>query len=263
MRHNKFAHTDEERGIYKCDTCNYQSTRKSNFERHMASRIDSFGDFNNSCEICGENFCFKRDLTSHLIKSHDQLKCEDCGQIFADVETKKMHCALKKVSPCQICNKSFCNAKSLASHRIHAHEHTKCDLCGAEGILLYHLKAHMKDVHQIKETFECHQCGSTFSSRSNFLNHIKSVHSTAELKCGTCNKVFTNGDSLRRHVKHEHSEVAPVFKCDYCKYNSPRKSNFDRHSKSRIKNFCEICQEYFCKRNELILHKTKNHSKNA
>ena len=235
--------------------------RKSHLERHNSRSKDSHGKYHNSCEACAKNFCYKKDLLHHQAEFHDLHKCEDCGRIFVSLENKEIHCVDRVVSPCQMCDKTFCNSRSLARHRISVHECTDCELCGAKGIFLYNLKAHRKDVHQIEETFTCHECDSTFSSKSNLLKHIGSVHSTVEIKCGTCDKVFSRSDMLKRHEKQFHSETIPIFSCDHCSYQSPKMSNLDRHSKGRVKNFCDVCKEYFCKKGDLVLHTTIYHRK--
>jgi hypothetical protein len=84
-----------------------------------------------SCQICKRLYVRENELKIHLETHLDErpFLCEKCGQCFKDVPSLRAHrsspCKAKGSTRdynCDICVKSFRNARLLVSHRLHHHK---------------------------------------------------------------------------------------------------------------------------------------------
>jgi len=72
------------RKVYKCDACQYSTTRRANWERHLVSKIHLSGKVKYHCEKCNVDFSQKCHLTAHL-------KSNKCRGICPIVDKKKLN----------------------------------------------------------------------------------------------------------------------------------------------------------------------------
>ena len=60
---------------YDCKTCNYSTDRKSNWNRHLNSKLHLNGRKNYNCEKCNIDFTQKSHLDKHLLSNkHNNYK---------------------------------------------------------------------------------------------------------------------------------------------------------------------------------------------
>jgi len=69
--------------LYECEKCGYSTTRKTNWERHLVSKIHLNGKVKYHCEKCNVDFSQKCHLTAHL-------KSNKCRGICPIVDKKKL-----------------------------------------------------------------------------------------------------------------------------------------------------------------------------
>ena len=60
-------------------------------------------------------------------------------------------------------------------------------------------------IFKSKQTFQCSDCGSTFSSQSNLKLHIDSIHEKKKpWLCSECGDSFSTQNNLKRHISTVH-----------------------------------------------------------
>ena len=100
---------------------------------------------------------------------------------------------------------------------------SKCDICGMEFSLRYHVLAHKEKVHQ-NISSKCSICSVVLKNSSVLKTHMKLVHSRSnEIECDLCDIRFKSSPILEKHHKRVHLKLKH-FQCDMCD-----KSFFDRH----------------------------------
>jgi len=76
------------------------------------------------------------------------------------------------------------------------------------------MKTHIATFH---EKFECADCQKIFSVKSDFDDHLKSVHDGEKpLWCEICKTRFTLDIYLQQHMKRKHASKKKKFKCNIC-----------------------------------------------
>ena len=63
----------------------------------------------------------------------------------------------------------------LSKHKPDSERKNKCEFCGKGFLTIQHLKDHT-NIHTGERPYMCSFCGSTFASKGNWLNHVKTVH---------------------------------------------------------------------------------------
>jgi len=78
---------------------------------------------------------------------------------------------------------------------------------------------------------QCPNCSKTFTSHDRLGDHILNSHKS--FVCDICETTLTTAKDLRRHQREGHKDrfPAPEYLCQ-CGYDTPRKSNYDRHVRS-------------------------------
>ena len=93
-----------------------------------------------------------------------------------------------------------------------------CHLCNNKYSLNFHLKQHIKNIHEEKslvknielnrpsapegpKATKCESCGKSFSRPFNLKTHIKAIHEGhKDYKCKDCGKLFVALHNLERHI---------------------------------------------------------------
>ncbi|CAC5372222.1 KRAB [Mytilus coruscus] len=156
-------------------------------------------------------------------KSVHEFKCEKCGHHF---ETEKFlqnhleeHLVFDKLddksTECSVCQKTFCDRKSL---RRHYRTHSNCQL------------------------YECQICSKSFSRSDLYKNHL-STHKDPEFTCTNCNRHYHTKQTLNKHAKNcndistENTEEQedsndPKFTCTKCNRQYNSKQTLTKHAKN-------------------------------
>ncbi|XP_055611714.1 zinc finger and SCAN domain-containing protein 2-like [Uranotaenia lowii] len=125
------------------------------------------------------------------------------------------------------------------------------------------------------ESFNCSECGKYYSTKDKLKRHKWYAHKTSEkprrmwiYECELCRNEHRKLADLESHIKKEHNgEDYPYLSCKDCtKTFSCRKSLF-RHSSchTEMKHQCDICNELFCFRYRMLLHRRQhtNHTEHG
>lgn len=233
---------------------------------------------NVNCDICGEDFESKSELSEHVLehnqKSH---KCLFCDRSFMKVMTLRKHYQedhpdanpyKEKKYQCSLCPKRYLTDFLLGQHML-SHENLKsqkCALCDFATNTLYDLKNHFRRIHQASKDFECTEknCGKTFKRRCDMENHRKSVHTLFKVyvKCPVCDVIVLE-KGLQSHMINRHSDKASQkpYKCNYCGKAERYEKNLQRHIESvhepadrGVTYHCDKCPASFYRRRELTAH---------
>ena len=96
------------------------------------------------CDICEENFNFRKELLKHY---------------------NQIHKICEKVVKCNICSKSFQNKYTLAKHNgtVHGGKNKFNCNCGKLFSSRGDLKRHIYTIHEGHKDHKCESCGNTFT----------------------------------------------------------------------------------------------------
>ena len=105
----------------------------------------------------------------------------------------------------------------------------ECDQCDYKSFDKYHVRKHIKGVH---ETEPCTICGKLISKARTTI-HMNIFHTEDKKKrfpCSVCGKGFVDKKSFREHY-NIHTGERP-FKCDLCEKTFASSGNMYQHRKS-------------------------------
>ena len=113
------------------------------------------------CKVCGREFPFPSDLTTHEAVNLDEKKFK-CSYPRCNREYKtkveyhrlyKCHQPSVEAHQCPVCNKVFTNKKYLNEHKVHTDELPfQCDICGDHFKWRSGRKMCMDSEHKNKES---------------------------------------------------------------------------------------------------------------
>ena len=172
--------------------------------------------------------------------------------------------------PCEDCGKMFGNINSLKMHRKNYHENPgiilKCEKCSYTTVHQHILKDHIKNQHE-SDTLQCNECGKSFYGTKLYKAHVFRMHSEDGQEMEQCKEcgLKTKKYGMKQHVAHMH--MARNFACQLCNYKAQTGYNLKLHvTKSHLgikelpKHKCPHCEtvttnlEYHIKSS----HKDKN-----
>ena len=138
-------------GKYKCNQCDYQTTHKGHFTRHVESKHEGV---KYACDQCDYQSTHKGDLNKHIQSQHEGVRyaCVQCDyqagyQSHLNLHIKSKHEGVKY--SCTKCDHQYTHQSSLTKHIQSKHEGIK---------------------------YACDQCDNQLSSKSKLARHIKTIH---------------------------------------------------------------------------------------
>lgn len=281
---HKTEHSDKV-GPFQCEHCPNSYTIRDSLRTHVRRHHKSAKlikkektDDAESCEVCGETFSSKNDLTTHMNESI--YKCNLCQKHWANLRTFKYHMNKhsneQQIYKCEFCEKSYMILDSLKIHvRRHHREIAKkqegdkrkskpyrCNVCNEHFSKNVRLKEHM-NFHSELMLIECQVCGIEFESRDGFRQHIQEAHrcpaSEKLYSCTMCDKQFARYFLLGQHMQ-QHRGGKP-YRCEQCARQFSSRVHLEVHKKRRhdgVKPYsCNICGRLFFRRNFMMLHRCK------
>lgn len=286
------GHYEDENGPYKCTVCGKGYIDEDYFRRHVKghnfdhqshkNRIEKLRKNKVKCPICSRFYPDLVKLIRHLRRSHPESKmikedpdappqryysCKLCAKVFLD-ERRFQHHEEAHLRKPQFFKCKFCGIKtmSLKSHRVHVHQKhmtvkyldnpLKCPYCEEKFIRGYLLQHHIRDVHDIDETwiagpseqplgplkeFQCSVCLKVLASKGNFERHLDYHNS---LRCNYCFDYFSSLKFLEGHL---------AFSCE--------KKKLIGNTEPFTKNIkCNICYKAFHLQVKLDCHLFTQHN---
>ena len=290
--HMKYHNEKVPRSSYKCDQCDFKSSRLTDLKKHMIIHTHEhcfqccqcFKTFVTQtlllkhlashrpkglikCSCCNQFFPSRAALADHRM-AHVKPSCGLCGKVFPNKASRLIHYKtdhMETILRCPECGRMYSHQDELARHQLMHKQRRRqqCPTCGAMVLkLAAHLRAH-KSVDEIpdSELFMCDQCPSKFKTSSQLRNHMR-THSEEKYKCHLCPKSCATSSGLARHLNNVHSDLMP-HQCEICGKQCKQKSNLRVHMRihSNTKMFpCSFCDQAFNYKASLQGHLRSKHS---
>ena len=225
------------------------------------------------CDSCEFETRKKKDFERHLFEFHERTMCTECGLAdFVDFKKYWAHCLSHRHNfRCNVCPEEFVDNKSLVKHKRRMHPVPKapkvCPICGSSVMAL---KTHIRLVHEKSDQIECpHGCGTYYSNKS-LEQHMKYVHTEANaVNCPWCGRFTKN---LKRHLKDNQCNIPenerilkPTSTCDVCGKEFKSKEILKRHMERLHGNGedhkCHLCEFKTKHLGNLNVHLKKVHER--
>lgn len=220
------------------------------------------------CHKCNEKFHTFSLLNNHMNTHVGKVVCENCGAGFLNqrllIKHMEVHDVLK--FPCKECDKEFSKKSQLRYHIEVKHKgkmvkQKKCPHCPFEFKEHYTKMVHLRDVHGITLSFECHICKATLPNRRMLTQHRTKFH-TERFRCDVCSKCFGMRCHLVQHMRGHSGER--TFVCPICKNAFMHRMTLAKHIKrvhgAEYKFICAECGVGFNLRGELSKHVKEWHA---
>ena len=234
--------------VYRCEDCNYETSVKSNYVKHLNTTHSEVPKKMRMCNKCGKAFKSRCGLKLHL-QTHEEDMQHECS--FCDFKTPQKvnlvkHLAvkhkkdehgeeLKMNKACPLCPFKCVADYMLKSHMLRKHtakEKMKyqCSQCDYASVEAAALKKHVRFKHTNERPFMCSICGFSTHTHSAMSRHKRSHEQSKPYVCQTCGMAYADRKRLRDH-QAVHGNVALPFDCDFCGYSTRRKDNLQAHVK--------------------------------
>ncbi|XP_021696063.1 zinc finger protein 43 isoform X2 [Aedes aegypti] len=237
-KHLMLRHINTHLRPFKCDICgktfSYQQTLVSHRRMHLSSEDKPF-----KCVKCSRSFTKSNLLRTHM-KTHDRVECPICQKSLANVQAMRNHTLLVHSDGpkyiCDVCGKECKTQRQVETHRIIHTEPTRadgaqCGICHAWISRKEHLRRHITDIHESKET-ECDICHKTYPNLKAMRKHKGLVHVGLNFKCEVCGKRFKKALNLTEHRASAHTGEK-LYSCEFCGMEMNSNGNLYAHKKNK------------------------------
>ncbi|XP_052872911.1 zinc finger protein OZF-like [Anopheles cruzii] len=168
-----------------CPTCGKMLGNRSALKVHIATMHGNVPNL--ICDICGKEIGTKQTMERHM-NMHmgrdtvERVQCGQCqkwfkGNYVLKKHIQHMHIEQGQTFQCDICQQSYPNSRSLATHKqsTHGEEKHECEICGKRFKKKDSLRDHFA-VHTDKRPYACEFCDLTFKFHSSKYFHRKTAH---------------------------------------------------------------------------------------
>ncbi|XP_050317924.1 serendipity locus protein H-1 [Bactrocera neohumeralis] len=196
---------------YRCPVCDNDFEQEAALKKHVKTHrsTDPRKDAWKKCPECGK--CLKLGSMWMHRKIHSDNKkygCDICGQKFVQkinlTHHSRIHTA-EKPYECPECQKRFQERSHLQRHqKYHAQTRSyRCEKCGKMYKTERCLKVHNL-VHLEQRPFACNVCDKSFISNSKLKQHSNIHTGERPFKCNYCPRDFTNFPNWLKHTRRRH-----------------------------------------------------------
>lgn len=205
------------------------------------------------------------------------LTCDECGKLFKHyyllMEHKASRHSGRNAFQCRKCNRLYPNRYYLTKHLKRHEDLERCGLSADQLVedldenLMERNKYVRSEPNQFNTSFDCDECGTTFSKFCFLTEHKRSKHSQEKaFRCRKCGRYYQSRYYLAKHMKrHENvtnsSDLVIDNSSDCDEDLIERKPYVRNHPHQPKSDFvCESCGMTY-KRYELLKeHMISNHS---
>lgn len=221
----------------------------------------------------------KTTQTSQSTSSKKSYICPVCEKSFPNgTKLAKHQLSHNGNSPfkCDKCKKAFSSKFKLVRHLlIHSDQKPfSCSVCERTFHRKDHLKNHIKVHSPSKKHYICEKpnCNKEYTSLLSFKKHT-ALHAAEDgsLVCQICSKIFQTKEDILYHLKiHAGSRTVKnpnekKFDCEFCDRKFFTRKDVRRHLvvHTGMRDFlCQFCPQRFGRKDHLVRHIKKSHSKN-
>ncbi|XP_023166017.2 serendipity locus protein H-1 [Drosophila hydei] len=195
---------------YNCTECQREFELLAGLKKHLKThRSEGRKDTWKKCPDCGK--CLKLGSMWMHRKIHSDNKkyqCDICGQKFVQKINLTHHARIhssEKPYECPECQKRFQERSHLQRHqKYHAQTRSyRCEKCGKMYKTERCLKVHNL-VHLEQRPFACTVCDKSFISNSKLKQHSNIHTGMRPFKCNYCPRDFTNFPNWLKHTRRRH-----------------------------------------------------------
>ncbi|KAL5015290.1 hypothetical protein ScPMuIL_009560 [Solemya velum] len=230
-----------------------------------SDKTNSVDEVEYCCATCGYQTKKARQYMKHeKMHARGMLSCKACNKTYLDAKDLATHFKMEHGQnyQCPQCPQVLKTQHSLQRH-IWKHKTStnksfnfSCSHCSYKTNLSNNFRRHQK-VHT-GERFKCSLCGSIYSELFKLRNHVKLAH-VQPLICKMCGKTYTSKKGYQDHMNIKHGNPKK-YKCQYCKkvfmYFYNYKSHLNTHEKSVFYR-CGKCGKDSLWRSSLMSHMKK------
>lgn len=160
MNSHKKTHLQER--LFVCDECGKRFNHHSTLITHQRTHT---GEKPFNCVVCSKTFAQASNLQVHM-RTHSgerPYSCDVCGDTFTNSSTLKVH------------SKVHLNRGPSQEDMIGSENKFNCSYCDMKFISARKLNLH-KASHTVGKENRCRDCNKSWSLRSYYLQHMKTVH---------------------------------------------------------------------------------------
>nr|CAH7729034.1 unnamed protein product [Callosobruchus chinensis] len=188
--------------INTCTTCNFKTTIKHQFDRHMSvhSGISPISK-TFTCIHCDAIVKSRNALTDHVVRKHPNFITSVTNKIYECTQ-----CVYKTVKKYDLDKHLSTHSKTASRSNFSTRKIYECTLCPYKTVFKYKLDRHMLKHAETDKINACIHCNATFKNKADLDEHV-----------------------VRRHPNFTSSLSRKIYECTQCVYKSLRKKSFVKH----------------------------------